>query len=53
MPNYWLFRVMFDWYPDSWKKMVDAHVAAQQYPPRWTNEVRNIKLQQCIHHRIE
>ncbi len=40
--KYWLFQIMYDEIPDSWKLMVDAGVAAQQYPPGWTNEIRNI-----------
>jgi len=40
--NYWLFQIMYDWHPDSWKIMVEAGLAAQHYPPGWTNERRNI-----------
>lgn len=40
--NYWMFTVMYDDFPSSWKAMVDAGVAAQHYPEGWTNEKRNI-----------
>lgn len=34
---------MYDWYPQSWKAMVQMGIAAQHYPPGWTNETRNIR----------
>lgn len=40
--KYWLFQIMYDEIPDSWKLMVDAGVAAQQYAPGWTFEIRNV-----------
>lgn len=40
--NYWLFVVMYDWYPKSWTAMIDGGVAAQNYPPGWKNETKNI-----------
>jgi len=29
--NYWLFQIMYDWYPESWPIMVEYGVAAQGY----------------------
>jgi MoxR-like ATPase/predicted RNA-binding protein with PUA-like domain len=40
--KYWLFQIMYDEIPDSWKLMVDMGIAAQQYPPGWINELRNV-----------
>jgi hypothetical protein len=40
--KYWLFQIMYDEIPDSWKLMVEAGVAAQQYPSGWINEIRNV-----------
>ena len=41
--NYWLFSIMYDWYPGTWPKMVAMEIAAQHYPPGWTNERKNLK----------
>lgn len=41
--GYWFFIVMYDWSPESWRAMVEAGIAAQHYPPGWTNEARNFK----------
>jgi len=40
--NYWLFLIMYDWYPESWPRMVNLGVAAQHYPPGWGAEMRNL-----------
>lgn len=29
---------MYDWFPESWKIMVEKGVAAQHYPPDWPND---------------
>ena len=42
MSNYWLFQVMYDALPESWHRMLELGVAAQHYPPGWTNEQSNI-----------
>jgi hypothetical protein len=39
--KYWMFTVMYDWYPTLWPTMVKWGLAAQHYPPGWTNEPRN------------
>jgi hypothetical protein len=39
--KYWFFQVMYDWYPQYWKTMVQKGVAAQDYAG-YTHEVRNI-----------
>ena len=41
--NYWLFQVMWNWYPGSWPAMVNAGIAVQSYPHDWSNEPRNVK----------
>jgi hypothetical protein len=30
--NYWMFTVMYDWFPTSWPMMLDRGFAAQNYP---------------------
>ena len=42
MRNYWLFQVMVEWYPETWRLSVDMGIAAHHYPPGWTNEAPNI-----------
>jgi hypothetical protein len=44
--NYWLFTVMYDWFPTLWPTMVKRGLAAQHYPRGWTNEARNINALQ-------
>jgi hypothetical protein len=41
--KHWLFQVMYDLYPQSWKGMVEMGIAAQQYPLslKWDNAKRN------------
>jgi len=46
--NFWLFQVMYDPFPDLWEKTVCAGVAAEHYPPGWTNEARNIDALRCL-----
>jgi len=41
--NHWLFQIMLDAIPESWKYMIEEGIAAQQYPPGWINEIQNIK----------
>lgn len=42
--NYWLFLIMYDWpFRAYWQDMVKAGIAAQHYPPGWTNESCNVK----------
>lgn len=44
--NYWIFTIMYDGLPKSWKAMVDRGIAAQDYPPGRGNEARNIGVLQ-------
>jgi hypothetical protein len=44
--NYWLFTIMYDWYPSLWPTMVKRGLAAQHYSPGWRNETRNINTLQ-------
>jgi hypothetical protein len=46
---YWLFQVMYDYYPSSWPPMLEHRVAAQNYPPGWKGEQRAIDLLKRIH----
>jgi len=52
--NYWLFQIMYDRFPESWREMLKRDVAAQHYPPGWNNEKRSInklkelKEEDCI-----
>lgn len=41
--NHWLFIVMYDSLPESWRIMVEAGVAAEHYPPGWNNETNNLR----------
>jgi hypothetical protein len=41
--HYWMFTVMHDWFPTLWTTMVRRGIAAQHYPPDWSNETRNIR----------
>jgi len=34
---------MYDHYPETWPKMIKLGIAAQHYPPGWTNEKKNIR----------
>jgi len=43
MRNYWLFQIMYDWYPETWPLFVKMGIAAHHYPPGWTNEGPNIR----------
>ncbi len=46
--NYWMFTIMYDEFPESWKAMVDRGIAAQHYPPGWPYEARNIRKLQKL-----
>jgi 5-methylcytosine-specific restriction endonuclease McrA len=35
---------MYDWFPESWAKMIKNNIAAQQYPTNWENEKKNITI---------
>jgi len=41
--KHWLFQVMYDSYPQSWKGMIEMGIAAQHYPlsRNWDNAKRN------------
>jgi hypothetical protein len=39
--SYWLFQVMYDWFPESWQKMIEAGVAAENYCDGSATEHRN------------
>ncbi len=41
--DYWLFSIMYDHYPKTWSKMVRMGIAAEHYPPGWTNEGKNLR----------
>jgi len=41
--NYWLFIIMYDEYPESWQRMLELGVAAEDYSPEWRGEPRNVK----------
>ena len=44
--KYWLFTVMYDWFPTLWPTMVKRGLAAQHYPSGRRNETRNINALQ-------
>jgi len=44
--KHWMFTVMYDWFPTLWPTLVKRGLAAQHYPPGWTNEARNLKALQ-------
>jgi hypothetical protein len=40
--NYWLFQILYDWYPQTWQRMIKMGIAAQHYPlPDWRGAKRN------------
>lgn len=43
--SYWLFQIMYNWFPESWSLMVNNGIAAQHYPleENWVNAGRNNK----------
>ena len=43
MHKYWLFQIMYDWYPETWPLFVKKGIAAHNYPPGWDNEGPNIR----------
>lgn len=40
---YWLFQVMYDQIEGLWPALIKSGLAAQHYPPGWTNESKNLK----------
>jgi hypothetical protein len=49
--SYWLFQIMYEWFPESWGLMVNKGIAAQHYPleENWTNAKRNNKELEKLH----
>lgn len=46
--KYWLFTVMYDWFPSLWPTLLKQGLAAQHYPKGWTNEIRNLNALQQL-----
>ncbi len=44
--NYWMFTIMYDWFPKLWPTLIQRGLAAQHYPAGWPNEKRNVKALQ-------
>ena len=44
--KYWMFTVMYDSFPTLWRKLVEWGLAAQHYPPGWTNGAKNLNALQ-------
>lgn len=49
--SYWLFQIMYDWFPETWSLMVKNGIAAEHYPlnENWTNAQRNNKELKKLH----
>jgi len=50
--KYWLFQIMYDWYPKSWNAMLEHGIAAHNWPKKWRDNDPYAKGQYTIFSKL-